>query len=264
MRRQNTSPAFFKALIFAAIGAGVQFIAELALIQPLFGFTHTVTMRLAASGAVGAGLFGFLAGWNDIYSFEPRAVWAFILDVSWSAINTLTGLVWMIWCAAKGTFLPPTAETRKRGIIVFSGAALPGAAATTLGTVVGGEWLFHEGIHVQQARIFGPLYWPIYFTSYLVNFAARVLTFRFHDIHWEAYGRNVMEDWAYRAARQSDATVAELAPTIKWASIAVLNGLALVVLLAPLAGLVLIPWWTGLIVIFGYAIARSFRPPASP
>jgi len=244
-------------------------VTELGVIAPLFDLSRTNAVGLAASGAVLAGLFGLIVGYVRIYSLEPRAIWAFVIDVSWSAINTVTGLIWMIWCAGKGTCQEPSAETQKRGIIVFRGPALPGAEATTIGTVIGGRWLLHEAVHVQQARIFGPFYWPTYLVSYGANLLIRLFTLRFGDAHWEAYGRVVMEDWAYRSAPQDHARSTDLRPTIQWLSLALFNGLAVAVLLGPVpvigtlvaaAGLAIIPWWAGLIALFVYAVVRNVFP----
>lgn len=257
-----------KGLIFAAIGAGSDVVLGLAFGRAVMRLPWGSTGALAAVLVLFGGLFGFFTGRKDTYSFAPRAIWAFILDISWSLINTLTGLVWMIWCVAKGTYRAPTDETQKRGIIVFNGAALGGAGATTLGTVIGGDWMLHEAVHVQQARIFGPLYWPTYLASYVTNLLIRFLTARFSDPHWEAYARVVMEDWAYRAAPDpAPGKSAEIKPlqSFIWFMVALANALAIVVLIHPLAralGIGLIPWSFALMLILVYALGRSYLPKA--
>jgi hypothetical protein len=257
-----------KGLIFAGIAVGVQLIMGLAVIRPLLGLSWGATAILTIAGVIVFGLFSFFAGWKEIYTLEPRPIWVFVIDVSWSSINTLTGIVWMIWCAAKGSFQPTDAETQKRGIWVFSGAALPGADATTIGTVMGGMWLLHETVHVQQARIFGPFYWPVYLISYVSAMIARFLTGRFHDPHWEAYERVLMEDWAYRAA-PSGASSIRIPASVLWFFLTFVNTLAVAVLFASvpgvgalpaLIGLALVPWWIGLIIVILYALFRSFFP----
>ena len=130
------SPAV-KGLVFAAIGVGAALITVLGILWPLMDLSGGTVATLAIIGVIFAGVFGFVTGWKEIYALEPRPIWAFIIDVTWSSINTVTGLIWMIYCAVKGSFAPPTEVTKKRGIIVFSGAALPGAAASTIGTVMG-------------------------------------------------------------------------------------------------------------------------------
>ena len=259
-----------KGLILAGIAVAVQLLMELYLIRPLIEMSWGAAAGLGVAGAVLFGMYGFFVGWKQVYEFGPRTILAFMLDVSWSSINTVTGLIWMIWCAIRGTFDNTNAEARKRGIVLFSGknAALPGADATTLGTVIGGKWMLHEAVHVQQARIFGPFYWPAYLISYASAMIARFITGRFSDPHWEAYERVVMEDWAYRAAPDGAATI-KIATAVLWFFLALINTLAVAVLFAvvpglgalpTLIGLAFVPWWIGLIVIVLYAIGRSFFP----
>jgi len=218
-----------KGLLFAGIGAAVDLVCGLILFRPLLHMSWGATAGMTVAFVVFGAVYGLLTGRKEIYSIGPRPIWSFILDVSWSSLNTVTGLFWMIWCAAKGTFQPPEEKTQKRGILVFSGAALPGADATTIGNVMGGEWLLHETVHVQQARIFGPFYWPIYLLSYLTNLISRAITGRIHDLHWEAYGRVVMEDWAYHAAPHANAESVEVAPTVMWLGLALINCFAVAV-----------------------------------
>ena len=247
-------------LIFAGLAAAVQFVMGMFLIPMLVDLPWGTVAGLTTGGAIMFGLYGLLVGRKGIYALEPRAVWAFVIDVSWSAINTVTGLIWMIWCAAEGTYRQPTPETQKRGIIVFLGAALPGAEGTTLGNVVGGRWLLHEAVHVQQARIFGPFYWPIYLISYAANLLVLILTLRFHDPHWQAYRRVVMEDWAYRSAPRDDAVSVDRAASLTWFGLAFLHGLALAVTLAAIIGLLPLPWWPGPLFILVYSFARGVLP----
>lgn len=255
-----------RGFLFAGIGAGVGLIMGLGVFWPVFGLSGAAVAGWTIAWFLFCSVFGFFTGWKEVYALQPRSIWAFILDVSWSSLNTVTGLFWMIYCAAKGSFSTPTEDSQKRGIIMFSDAALPGADASTLGTVMGGDWLMHEAVHVQQGRIFGPFYWPTYLLSYVLGMLARFLTGRFRDPHWEAYARVVMEDWAYRAAPSTEVRVG---PSIIWFMIALLNVLAVAVLVAPipgvgalptLLGFQAVPWWAGLIILLVYAFGRSFLP----
>jgi hypothetical protein len=148
------------------------------------------------------GLIAFGAAWGGgmgaagAYALRPLSLLGLFLDLSWSIINTFVGLIWLVICLARGSLQVATADSARSGTLVISGAALPGAAATTMGNVIGGLWLAHEEVHVWQARIFGPFYWPIYLLSYVANMIVLILTLRFRDLHWAAYGRDVMEDWA--------------------------------------------------------------------
>lgn len=262
-------PSISKGLVFAAIALVVDLVLGLFVLRPLFGLSWGSAGAPTAALLIFGIAWGFFTGRKDTYSFAPRAIWAFILDVSWSVINTFSGVVWLIWCAVKGTFAQPTDDTKKRGITRFAGAALGGAGATTLGTVIGGDWLLHEAVHVQQARIFGPFYWPVYIVSYVTNLLMRLLTGRFSDLHWEAYARVIMEDWAYRATPdQPTGPATEIKPlqSFIWFMVALVNAAALIVLIPPIAhaiGLTMIPWWFGLMLILVYALGRSFLPKAN-
>ena len=170
----------------------------------------------------------------------------------------------MIYCAVKGAYLTPTELTQDWGTIRFSGAALPGADATTIGTVMGGNWLQHETIHLVQARMFGPFYWPTYLLSYVFNLLVRVFTLRFKELHDEAYRRVIMEDWAYQGVAGS---VYRIGPWIGFCLLGFVHVLSVAVLVAhiPVVGAIpaaiklgLVPWWIGLIVLVLYAVIRSF------
>src|SRR5437867_1848876 len=97
-----------KGLIFAGIGVCVGLIMGLGVCWPLFGLSGGAVAGWTIVWVLFGGLFGFFTGWKEVYALEPRPIWAFILDISWSSINTVTGLIWMIVCAARGDFTPPT------------------------------------------------------------------------------------------------------------------------------------------------------------
>jgi hypothetical protein len=265
----DVMPAIVIGLIFMAIGAGLQAIIGFALLPAIFHPSGSIGTVLALIGLIAAGVFGFITGLAGIYALRPRSIWVFALDVTWSAINTVSGMFFLIYCAVKGSHETPDTRSQDRGAIWFSGAALPGAQATTIGTVMGGDWLTHETVHIQQARIFGPFYWPTYLMSYVLNMLSRFITGRFTDPHWQAYGRVLMEDWAYHAAPADEV---EVAPSILWFFLTLLNAVALGVLIHPIpvigvlpsdVGLAVIPWWIGLIVMLAYALIRSFLPKAN-
>ena len=257
-------PTIVRALIFMVIGAGLQAIVGFAvlpwLLEPLVGGMGT----LALIGTIGAAVFGFVTGLVAIYALRPFSILYFVIDVTWSALNTATGLVFMIYCAIVGKFVTPTELTQDWGTFRFSGAALSDADATTIGTVMGGEWLQHETIHLIQARIFGPFYWPTYLLSYVFNMLVRFLTIRFSAPHEEAYRRVIMEDWAYQGVAGS---AYRIGPWIGFFFLGLLHTLSVAVMVAHVAvigaipkaiGLGLIPWWIGLIVLVVYALIRSY------
>jgi hypothetical protein len=175
---------FFLGLVAgAAIAVGVGLVLQVSLpwLAALIGLSALWGAGMSAVGA---------------YSLGVLPVIGLVLDLSWSLPNTVISVVWLIACVARGSLQPPTADSQRSGTLVIAGAAMPGAGATTLGNVIGGVWYAHEDVHVWQARLFGPLYWPIYLLSYVLNMLARFVTLRFGDPHWQACGRDVMEDWA--------------------------------------------------------------------
>lgn len=241
-----TLPRIILGVLFGAILAGA------------FGFfllPEPWPIGLAAFGALWGGI-GLGAG---IYRPRALSLLGLALDVTWSLPNTLTGIVWLVICAARGRGQLVSVDTQRSGTLVITGAAAPGADATTLGNVIGGKWAAHEETHVWQARLFGPLYWPLYLASYLANLAVRVVTLRFTNLHWRAYGRVVLEDWAY----WSDPN---FATDVDWGGwflgflLALLNLACLLLLLrlVPVGGLPVAPWLLGLAGLLLYALIRSF------
>lgn len=257
-------PPIVRALIFMCIGAGLQGIIGFAVLPWLLASSGGGMVSLALIGMIGAAMFGFVTGLLGIYALRSLSIFYYVIDVTWSALNTATGLVFMIYCAVRGTFLTPTELTQDWGTIRFADAALPGADASTIGTVMGGDWLQHETIHLIQARIFGPFYWPTYLLSYVFNMLVRFLTIRFSEPHDEAYRRVIMEDWAYQGVAGSEYRIG---PWIGFFFLGLLHALSVAVLVAHIPvvgaipkviGLGLIPWWLGLIVLVVYALIRSY------
>ena len=257
-------PPIVRALIFMSIGAGLQAIIGFAVLPKLLGSSGEGMETLALIGTIGAAVFGFVTGLVGIYALRPLSIFYYVIDVTWSALNTASGLFYMIYCAVKGTYLTPTEVTQDWGTIRFADAELPGADATTIGTVMGGTWLQHETIHLIQARIFGPFYWPTYLLSYVFNMLVRILTFRFGLLHDQAYRRVIMEDWAYQGVAGS---AYRIGPWIGFFFLGLLHALSVAVMVAPIGivgaiptaiGLALVPWWIGLIVLVVYAVIRSY------
>lgn len=257
-------PPIVRALIFMSIGAGLQAIIGFAVLPWLLGSSGGAIVTLALVGTIGGAVFGFVSGLAGIYALRPLSIFYYVIDVTWSALNTASGLFYAIYCAIKGTYLTPTEITQDWGTIRFSDAALPGAAATTIGTVMGGSWLQHETIHLVQARMFGPFYWPTYLLSYAFNMLVRIFTFRFKELHDEAYRRVIMEDWAYNGVAE---TTYRIGAWIGFCLLGFVHVLSVAVLAAPIPvvgaiptalKLGLVPWWIGLIVLVVYAVVRSF------
>ena len=84
-----------KGFIFAGIGVGVGLIMGLGVFWPLFQLSGGAVAGWTIAWVLFGGLFGFFTAWKGIYALQPRAIWAFIIDISWSSINTIVGLVFL-------------------------------------------------------------------------------------------------------------------------------------------------------------------------
>ncbi len=132
------------------------------------------TPWLGVAMAVVGGLNGWIGGVRRIYPWRTsKGVVAFVLDSTWAALPVASGLVaHAVAAAANGEYLPGMSE-REGHHVYRRGAALKRGYALTLGNVISGAADVerprraqlvrdHEGVHVWQARWFGPLYLPLY------------------------------------------------------------------------------------------------------
>ncbi len=141
------------------------------------------------------GLFyGLEAGILLIYDLSTGIGWLeLIVDLTWSLPNTIFGFVFgNIIYILFGT--PSKNESQNKGWIVFMPNATSGFGVNvlqTLGTVNLGGAGAHEKVHLLQARIFGPLYLPIFAVNYVVNFLIQGLwTITLGMILWKTGHRN--------------------------------------------------------------------------
>jgi hypothetical protein len=161
--------------------------------------TAEAIIMAACFAAVGIAYSSVAFGYT-VYEAGFGSIVGYILDMTWSIINTLSGmLVWIPACLIAGAnFLPRDAYSRRSGTFVYDknprGA---GYSATTIGTVIAGQWSAHEETHVWQARIYGPAYLICWGLSFGLNILFRLLTFRTSDLIGQAYHRVPFEDWAY-------------------------------------------------------------------
>jgi hypothetical protein len=122
--------------------------------------------------------YAFVATWVAAYDLSTPLGWLMILvDLTWSLPNTLFGAVTGLWLYAFwGSPSKPNSEGR--GWISYTPRSSTGFGndvLQTLGTInIGGSGQ-HERMHLLQARIFGPLYLPIFGLSYVVTFLLQCL-----------------------------------------------------------------------------------------
>jgi len=98
--------------------------------------------------------------------FDAGGFFAFLWDHSWSLPNTMIGSVWCLITIGIGI---DSSKSRGTGRLVLNSGIFPGFD-TTIGNVTAGNSVdVHEGIHVWQARLFGPLLYPIWVVNYVIN-----------------------------------------------------------------------------------------------
>ena len=182
----------------------------------LFGLGYlggnlTVALILGAVG-LGLGLLhGFCMAIGHAYDFSSGVCWLkFILDNTWSVLNSLAGSIYQLVNLI--IFNPITQTGAGTGTVVHRRGIIPGYA-TTIGQVIASEdpgVQDHERLHVLQARIFGPLYIPLVMASYVIGTIIPYwLLFHNHQ-RWPITGFGTYfingvyphawnEEWAYRA-----------------------------------------------------------------
>ena len=98
--------------------------------------------------------------------FGAGGFFAFLWDHSWSLPNTIIGSVWCLITIGIGM---DSSHSRGTGRLVLNSGIFSGFD-TTIGNVTAGNSVdVHEGIHVWQARLFGPLLYPIWVVNYVFN-----------------------------------------------------------------------------------------------
>jgi hypothetical protein len=197
----------------AAVMAGVQGVV-VAVVGALLGIGLAGTWGGVVLGGVSAG-FGVAYG---------RAVWLglpyegvgggrrFLVDATWSSLNTWAGAVYYGVNRLTGNALEPE-RCRGKGSLWLVRGVVP-RYATTIGCVKAGSndrIDRHEEIHVFQARLFGPLYLPLVGLNYAVATVVPYWLFLFRDpvkrpikglrSYFEngVYPHVWNELWAYRA-----------------------------------------------------------------
>jgi hypothetical protein len=197
-----------EATITAAGGAALGLAAGLVLGGPVG----------AVLGAAFAGLNGLAAGARGIYDWRSARGWvAFVTDSTWGLAMTALGVV----LSGANVFVPATRHanelSRRQNRHVFDGGlALQRNMALTLGNVTSNgnptghglnrEFLtHHEGLHIWQARFFGPLFPLVYIVWGTSGAIVGALVWLFHRdeslpqlVQTAAYFDNPFEYWAYR------------------------------------------------------------------
>ena len=198
--------AVVRVLVGIVVGFGLPFAFYYVVLHFGLDVSSALTLVIALiGGAIGA-TYSAIAFGRNVYGFGPFSVIGYLLDMTSSLLNTAASLlVWLPACMiAGGDFVEPDDYSRRSGTFVYRENPRGGGYdATTVGTVIAGGWSSHEETHVWQARIFGPLYIPVYLTSLLLNILFRLFTGKLESLVEQAYYRVCFEDWAYSAGSSS-------------------------------------------------------------
>jgi hypothetical protein len=183
------------------LGGGVGFGTGFLLGNQILQLDTTTALIVGAVMGVVAGVYSAFALASKVYKVGFFSILGYIVDVTWSLLNSLAGLaVWIPAALITGAkFLTPDDNSRRSGTFVYDKNPRGGEftnGATTIGTVIAGGWSSHEELHVWQARLYGPAYLLIYILSFLLNFVFQ-LPFRRDRLMMDAYQRICFEEWAY-------------------------------------------------------------------
>lgn len=121
-------------------------------------------------GMLGGALYGWAVAKAKAYDLtSPGGIAGFVIDHSWSMPNTALGGLFLGINLLKGNSVSTT-FSQTRNHVGLNDKFFPNYDSTTIGPVqagIGAGINKHEGIHVLQARLFGPMYVPLV----LLNFA---------------------------------------------------------------------------------------------
>jgi len=162
---------FTSAAIQAAVGAVLGFAA---------GGTIGLLIGLAIGLVLGA-VFGHAIAVAKVYDASPMGVWLFIVDHSWSLLNTVAGSLFLTVLLISGRKLDRTLSLHSGRVNVVQGVS--SLYATTIGTVTAGvtpNISRHEDLHILQSRAFGAAYIPLVLANYAL-FTVAPVWLLYHD-----------------------------------------------------------------------------------
>ncbi len=169
-------PGWLKGLLTIVLWAGVP-TGVLAAVLAGTGDLDAYTWLVVLTAIFGL-LYGLEAGILTIYDLgSPKGWGELLVDMTWSLPNTVWGFVignLIFWFFGS----PKRVDSENAGWIVFRPRSAGGFGHNVLqthGTVNLGGAGQHEKMHLLQARIFGPLFLPLYLACYLVTVVLQLL-----------------------------------------------------------------------------------------
>ena len=121
-------------------------------------------------GLIGLALgcfFGWAVGAGNVYSNDAGGIFLFVVDHTWSMLNTVAGSAYLVAHFIFGHTLDRTTSAGSCRVNVVEGVSP--SYATTIGTVCAGAdpgIQRHEDVHILQARLLGPIYIPLVAANY--------------------------------------------------------------------------------------------------
>lgn len=228
----------------------------------LVGANLMTAVIVGAAAAVIGAAYSAMAFSRTIYEVGFFSILGYLLDMTWSMLNTFAGfLVWIPACRIAGAnFITPSSNSRRSGTFVYDKNPRGGGYdATTIGTVIAGGWSSHEETHVWQARILGPTYMLSYIIALSLNIPFRLITGNIKDLTLEAYFRIPFEDWAYWGGSTSGSDI-DCGWWFRGFLVALIYTVALISIPAGIALRILPVWLTGMLVLILYSVIRAFTP----
>ena len=251
-----------RILLGIVAGFGIAFASLYLILHFALQLNDTTAMLVAAGGGLIGGIYSAVAFGRGVYGFGPFSILGYLFDMSWSLPNTAASLlVWLPACMiAGGDFVEPDDKSRRSGTFVYRDNPRGGGYdATTIGTVIGGGWSSHEEVHVWQARMFGPLYLPVYGVSWLLNLLFRLCTGKLDELVLQAYYRVCFEDWAYSAGSSSGSDI-RWGGWILWFLLSLIYASSVVlIIVGAVAGLALLSL-SAAVALVAYGLIRAFTP----
>ncbi|SCL33626.1 hypothetical protein GA0070624_4779 [Micromonospora rhizosphaerae] len=125
--------------------------------------------------------FGWAIGSARTYAPDIRGVLLFVVDHTWSLLNTVVGAVYLALHLVVRHQIDRVVSPHSGRVNVVEGVSP--RYATTIGTVCAGSSpriQRHEDVHILQARLLGPLYIPLVLANYVL-FTIAPVWLLYHD-----------------------------------------------------------------------------------
>jgi hypothetical protein len=197
-----------------------------------------VGVPLAIAAGISAGVNGAFGGFRQVYDWRTAKGWlAFAADSTWGLVGTTLGSVLHLVNLAQPDSGYRADLSRRRNRHWFDGGArLRRDFVLTLGNVVSNASPGksprtesqrrvidrHEGLHIWQSRLFGPLYPTVYAAWFAMGLVVGTATWAtrrgrpdlFRLVETAAYYDNPFEYWAYKRDGHWEDNRAD--PVLKW------------------------------------------------